>query len=562
MRKIRLRNIIFVFLILSIVFTSCTCGNSNNELKLNENSIEIAVGNSFILKSNDASVTWDSEDSSIAKVDARGKVVGVNEGITKIVATQGKKNVTCAVTVKSATATEIYSVGLSKTTATLKVNQQLTLTATVYNGTKTSNEVATFVTENEDVATVSNDGVITAKGIGETVVKAIYGKAYATCKVFVSNDNLQIMVNSELQVKLGEVVNLNVSIWQNGVEIQDAVSLEADSKIISIDSGNKVKGLALGETLVKANYKNQTAYCRVSVYQEKTISNIEEFSLIKADKYTNYNLTADIDFSNYQWDTVNIVPKLSSTLNGNGHKIYGLKRTAAADFVGVFGEIESSGKVENLAVYIDEFNYLDNCGAFAVTNDGSINNCYFKLKTYAQNTDRAVMLRSGLVQTNNGEMSGLIVDVTSYQGSAKTVIFNAYAAINHGKIEKSIVISDAKREVEETVNDEKVKYISYQLLSGSTNASLNMTGYQDIYRMDNDDDDKRKDTLIFLKSEDLLKIGDGEHFAIYGEAAAVIDIDSIKTDSTDFYGWFGSVFEIEQTSISFGENIIYSAGGN
>lgn len=564
MRVLKIKTcILAVFAACVFLFAGCRKKDNSVELVLNAESVVITVGEDYGLQANLEDVSWASEDKTVAKVDGRGKIVGLSVGTTKIVASLKDARAECLVEVKPREVVDAYSVSLDQTTAALKTSGTLKLTATVFNLGEACGETAAFSSENESVATVSADGTVTARAVGETVIKASYGSAYAACRIVVSDGAVQIVLNATTaKVRLGETEQLTASVWKNGEKTNEEVVWVTDSAKASISADGTVTGMALGDVTVTAKYGEESTYCRVRVYQTATISTVEDFLRIRDDQYTDYELVNDLEFSDYSWNTANIVRKLSSSLDGNGHKLYGLKRTEAADQVGIFGEIAEGACVENLAVYVDEFVYANGCGAFAVENNGSIRNCYFKLYTYAKNTDRSVMLRSGLTHINRGEMSGLLVDVTAYQGTTKTVIFNAYSAINYGTIERSIVISEQKRIVEETENETKVNYISYQLLSGTgAIAALDMTGYYDIYRPNNAEDKNRDNTLIFLTVEHLLGIGSNQaYYAFDGEAAAVpeAELDSIKVTDTAFREWFDVVWEFSETEVRFHGVTLYS----
>lgn len=77
---------------------------------------------------------------------------------------------------------DVESVTLNKTAVVLDKGDTVRLVATVLPENAT-NKTVLWMSGDEDVATVSNDGVVTAVATGETVVTALCGTVKATCTV-------------------------------------------------------------------------------------------------------------------------------------------------------------------------------------------------------------------------------------------------------------------------------------------------------------------------------------------------------------------------------------------
>lgn len=77
--------------------------HSQAAVKLNKSNLTICRYHSATLKvtGTKQSVKWKSADKTVATVNKKGKVIGVTEGKTKIIATVGKKKYTCNLTVKN-----------------------------------------------------------------------------------------------------------------------------------------------------------------------------------------------------------------------------------------------------------------------------------------------------------------------------------------------------------------------------------------------------------------------------------------------------------------------------
>lgn len=130
-------------------------------------------------------VTWTSDHPEIATVE-NGVVTAVAAGEATITAkTEDGNNVaTCTVTV----ATPVTAVTLDKTTLSIKRGNTETLTATI-EPENASNKNVTWASDNEAVATVDENGVVTAvsAGTANITVTTVDGNKTATCAVTVSN---------------------------------------------------------------------------------------------------------------------------------------------------------------------------------------------------------------------------------------------------------------------------------------------------------------------------------------------------------------------------------------
>ena len=132
----------------------------------------------------DKKVIWSSSNANVATVDSNGKVTAKTGGTATITATHtasGKK-VSCKVTVT----VPVSSVKLNKTSLFLEKGKTTTLTATV-SPSDASNKKITWTSSNTKVASVDQNGKVTAKAAGNATitVKTADGNKTAACKVTV-----------------------------------------------------------------------------------------------------------------------------------------------------------------------------------------------------------------------------------------------------------------------------------------------------------------------------------------------------------------------------------------
>ena len=116
-------------------------------------------------------VTWSSDNGSVATVSGTGLVTASGAGTATITATSEGKSGTASVTVSN---TPVASVAVSPATASLTVGQTVQLTATTKdaNGNILSGRPVTWSTSNGSAATVNATGLVTATGAGSATITA------------------------------------------------------------------------------------------------------------------------------------------------------------------------------------------------------------------------------------------------------------------------------------------------------------------------------------------------------------------------------------------------------
>lgn len=125
----------------------------------------------------DKSLTWESSNTSIAKV-SNGVVVGVAPGTTEVSAKSGNFTDKCTVTVVS----PATSVSLDQTELTLAPGETATINATVL--PEDSTDEVEWSSSDETIVT-AKDGTVTAVAEGDATITAKAGEKTATCSVTV-----------------------------------------------------------------------------------------------------------------------------------------------------------------------------------------------------------------------------------------------------------------------------------------------------------------------------------------------------------------------------------------
>ena len=143
---------------------------------------------------NNKSVTWASNNTNIATVDYTGLVTAKAVGTATITATTAdgtNLSASCQVTVTPQLAT---SITLSQTSAEIRVGETLTLVATVL-PTNATNKTLTWASSAASVATVDQNGVVSAVSAGQCDITATTtdgSDITAICHVTVTGSSIAV----------------------------------------------------------------------------------------------------------------------------------------------------------------------------------------------------------------------------------------------------------------------------------------------------------------------------------------------------------------------------------
>lgn len=245
------------------------------EFSLSPATREIAVGRTFklkkVIKPENAKKTaeWSTSNSSIATVDASGKVTGKRIGSCTITCTLTRYNQSAKCKVKVARLNS--TVNLDKKNIRIGVGQTYRLKKTVWSN-NTSLPKVSWKSSNRRVATVNSGGKITGKKVGlvkitVTTNDAIHAKA--TCKVRVIQRISSIKLSSDYLVcYVGRSKRLTAKCKPSNSTIKKLKWTSGDSSIARVTATGKVRALAEGNTYITATAtdgSNKKARCFVKV---------------------------------------------------------------------------------------------------------------------------------------------------------------------------------------------------------------------------------------------------------------------------------------------------------
>ena len=213
-------------------------------VSLSSSSLTLEVGqtsklSATIRPSNTTNKTlrWYSYEEEIATVDANGLVKALKIGTATIrVLTSNGKHADCTVTVIAAKV-PVSSVSLSQTELYLVVDETATLTATVLPNDATDKSV-TWSSNNEAVATVNQNGVVTAVSAGPATITVTTndGEKTATCSVIVAAMEPPVVHASSVQLSQ---TNLDMEEEETATLVATVLPEDAEDKSVTWSSDNE-----------------------------------------------------------------------------------------------------------------------------------------------------------------------------------------------------------------------------------------------------------------------------------------------------------------------------------
>ena len=248
----------------------------------------------------------------------------------------GTKTVNVKVNEKKIEASEVI---LSKTSATIDIGKDITLTATI-KPSNAENKTITWISSNTKVATVSNGKVVgISKGTATITAKTSNGKT-ATCKITVtgndnntndsSNSKPKIDVTSidldlkNIEVNIGEKKTITAIIKPLNATNKNVTWTSSDNTIASVVNGN-ITGIKEGTVTITAKTSNgKTAICNV-VVKTKEVSIVTKEIDIKRLEIVGYNIDFSKDKKEYNIDVLNSVNKLYIIVEANDVNVVGDK---------------------------------------------------------------------------------------------------------------------------------------------------------------------------------------------------------------------------------------------
>lgn len=287
-------------------------------ISFTESAIAIGIGESHSLEvvfnpenTTERGLTWSSSNTTIATVNNAGEVTGKGAGKAVITAkTTNGLTATCNVTVE----VPVTNVEFEQDYYEMFTGETLTIVATV-TPDNAADKTLTWTSDNERIAKVDQNGVVTALRKGEALITATsVNGVEAYCLVTVKQAPTSISLNeSDIDLPLGDEFQLVATVKPADSEDKSVVWVSSDPGTATVDANGLVKAIENGTAIITATTVNGLkAECEVNVVTVKVESIELNPSSIESLEGTEVQIEATVYPSNatnkaLSWSTSSVI---------------------------------------------------------------------------------------------------------------------------------------------------------------------------------------------------------------------------------------------------------------
>jgi len=263
---------------------------SAESIELNKTSMKVYIGEpakleaTLLPRETTDIPSYSSSDESVVSVDKHGNLEVLAEGTAEITVTVGALKATCRVT---AAYPPIDSIAFTAQEETLKFGEKLETQITLHPENAQPEEFV-YSSDDERIATVDENGIVTAVGVGNTCI-------YAALK---SDDSIRCMLGLTTtcdQIEKLEFEEPYYSLLADGQRtlplmtepfgmlVKDVVWASSDESVVTVDQDGMVTAHSRGNATITASADGRQAECIVAVVKRLAPDPLSE---IEKGRYT------------------------------------------------------------------------------------------------------------------------------------------------------------------------------------------------------------------------------------------------------------------------------------
>ena len=224
----------------------------------------------------DKSVTWASNNPSVATVSESGLVTAVAQGTATITATSNLDNTksgTCNITVNAPAAPiPVTAIALNKSTAIIGIGDSETLTINYTPADANTGKAVNWTSSNTSIATVDNSGKVTGVAVGTATITATSttdASITASCAVTVQAVAVTgVSINpTSANLQIGGSTDLTYTILPANATDKSVSWSSSNTAVANVNNNGHVSAVAAGTATITVTTTdgNKTATCSVTV---------------------------------------------------------------------------------------------------------------------------------------------------------------------------------------------------------------------------------------------------------------------------------------------------------
>ena len=427
---------------------------SEYQIRLNENSIELAKGKTFqvvaSLEGSKAKYSWTSEDISVATVNTNGTITAKGNGTTNIVCTALLADREVSATILVKVFTPVQGLKLPQSISVDVGNKTDALPVT-FTPEDASNKQLEWETDNPAIATVNEKGVISGIAVGTCKVTAtstdfVAGNSKpqkASIKVIVLQPVSSIKVETkELAIARGKSYKVSYAVLPENSSSKKVMWSSANSTIASVNNGT-ITGKESGDTIISvftgnADGSEVKTDIHVHVYSPVTAVSINEkakgIALYPGESVSlSYRIKPeDAEYSSVRWvssdNTIATVDSITGTVKGVSPGQVTITASSTEPLVGSGAEKKDTIKVRILTP-IKSFTVRNPSVVFtneknkkiAIANIQPKNATNKEISFHTRSSAIATVSNSGVINAHNTGVATIEMRAQDDQGASKNI---------------------------------------------------------------------------------------------------------------------------------------------
>ncbi|MBR4455918.1 MAG: Ig-like domain-containing protein [Solobacterium sp.] len=205
-------------------------------------------------------VTWSSSDESVVTVDEGGNITAVDYGTATITVTTVDRGITAVCSVTVADTLHPTRVRIIPETIQVKPGKNRTLEYDVI-PYDVENRKVTWSSNDETIARVDQDGVVTGVSCGTatitatTVDREITGNCAVTVSDSIHPEHVEF-VNPFRQIKPGSSKQIEISVQPEDADNKEVIWSSDNEEVAAVDQNGFVTGVSTGQTKITVKTKD------------------------------------------------------------------------------------------------------------------------------------------------------------------------------------------------------------------------------------------------------------------------------------------------------------------